>query len=297
MADIIRNSVGNDSALTSTQGDLCQYFWVREATQLRGPPVAISQVSSCPGAHVWLRSCSGRGAGGMVQRVPARPLSADPRHVDPPESDPRHQLLERLIENYPWVPTHRPYFTHPWQKQYSVKLVSDPIVDLAVSLNPAWLQQPGSLTMAQINMYDPSCPTFLRHRDSRNSTRSRLRVWGSFKGGVLSIEEGGPRDPPRKITDLSRWHEFDGKHFHSMSEVTAGTRFSIVLYCKEVPTDSPPQHLKHDCDHHACHVERGGWVRGRGHSGAPVLRSSLVKAFPSSLAVVVAQGVTAALTL
>ena len=73
----------------------------------------------------------------------------------------------------------------------------------------------------------PVANTFRGHADSKNEAPSRGYIWGEFKGGVLKIHQP---DGIRSIRSLSQWFAFDGRHYHEMTPVTDGVRFSSILF-------------------------------------------------------------------
>ncbi len=79
-----------------------------------------------------------------------------------------------------------------------------------------------------MNRYDVVCNTFKEHADSRNTTPSRVLIWGNIEDGVLVVREATGRD--RYLTALNQWQSFDDRDKHRMTPVTGGTRYSAVLY-------------------------------------------------------------------
>ena len=68
------------------------------------------------------------------------------------------------------------------------------------------------------------------HRDANmpGFTRQILGIFGDFTGGQLAVTE-----PDGSLTKFdSGVHTFDAANEHSVSEVTAGTRFSVIAYAK-----------------------------------------------------------------
>ena len=62
---------------------------------------------------------------------------------------------------------------------------------------------------------------------SQNSAPSMVYFWGTYTGGVLSVEE--PRGV-RTLRERGTWHSFDGRFYHRLSPVTSGVRYSMVLF-------------------------------------------------------------------
>ena len=79
----------------------------------------------------------------------------------------------------------------------------------------------------QINRYDRHASGFNRHRDSANQIKSMIYIFGDFSGGHLVLETPSG---PKIVTARRRWVPFEGRYYHSMAPVTAGVRYSAVLF-------------------------------------------------------------------
>ena len=134
--------------------------------------------------------------------------------------------FEKAVQARAWHTTRRPGFTDKDTPQYSVRVQSGPLLELALMCNPDFASKLKSSNL-QINRYDPVANTFRGHADSKNEAPSRGYIWGTFKGGVLKIHQP---DGIRSIRSLSQWFAFDGRHFHEMTPVTDGVRFSAILF-------------------------------------------------------------------
>ena len=61
------------------------------------------------------------------------------------------------------------------------------------------------------------------HRDGNQGT-SWLLILGAFEGGALVFEDG------RRIEERGVWHEIDGNVTHWNEPITAGERYSVIVY-------------------------------------------------------------------
>ena len=79
----------------------------------------------------------------------------------------------------------------------------------------------------QINRYDRHASGFNRHRDSANQIKSMIYIFGEFSGGHLVLKTPSG---PKIVSARRRWVPFEGRYYHSMAPVTAGVRYSAVLF-------------------------------------------------------------------
>ena len=64
------------------------------------------------------------------------------------------------------------------------------------------------------------------HKDKGNIGKSYILFLGDYEGGELCFENG------RIISERGKWHEIDGSVTHWNTQITSGTKYSIILFNK-----------------------------------------------------------------
>ncbi len=108
------------------------------------------------------------------------------------------------------------------------------------------------------------------------------------------MEEQGWGRPSTRFDTPHVWFQFDGRHFHTMTEVERGWRYSLILYGKSTVDDAPPPGLRQQPlqdQRHRCPHAAQGWVRGA--SGSSRLVASVIRSTPPFLAARIAECVAA----
>ena len=139
----------------------------------------------------------------------------------------RQEEFELRMQQYNWRFTMRPGYTKPGELQYSFRRRGNcPLLALALRMNPQFARTAREPNL-QINRYDRHTSGFTRHRDSANQIKSMIYIFGDFSGGHLVLETPSG---PKIVTARRRWVPFEGRYYHSMAPVTAGVRYSAVLF-------------------------------------------------------------------
>ena len=105
--------------------------------------------------------------------------------------------------------------------QYSARIKSGPLLNMALALNPKWAKKAENPSV-QLNMYKGRAKTFKKHADNKNRTISRELFWGKYTGGTLFIEQGKRRKP-------FQGEQFGEADVQRLDEAGPGTREARCL--------------------------------------------------------------------